>query len=160
MKKLKKRKLILIFIIGLLTIYKKSYIHEYEIIQLIDGLSLKLKKNIIYFMNKLIISFIYIYVINFFIKRICEKEKDFKKKRKYSVLFGIFFSLIFPLIGWNWIMFFHLDWISTIFNWYLIGTYLVLGISLISLISIYRIYQIIYFLLVFYGVIFYLHNFC
>ncbi|WGS82937.1 MAG: hypothetical protein P2B88_00390 [Candidatus Karelsulcia muelleri] len=239
MKKLKKRKLILIFIIGLLlmliTIYKKSYIHEYEIIQLIDGLSLKLKKNNIYdynnfkynfikkicnkpwvalytsnlyffnislggllfliiqyiskskwslglinimesiiyflpfgginililiilnflginnifylnflkkknriyFLNKLIISFIYIYVINFFIKIICEKEKDFKKKRKYSVLFGIFFSLIFPLIGWNWIMFFHLDWISTIFNWYLIGTYLVLGISLISLISIF-----------------------
>ncbi|WP_110480103.1 hypothetical protein [Candidatus Karelsulcia muelleri] len=234
MKKLKKRKLRLIFIIGLLlmliTIYKKSYIHEYEIIQLIDGLSLKLKKNNIYdynnfkynfikkicnkpwvalytsniyfvnislggllfliiqyiskskwslglikimesiisffpfggmnifiliilnylginnifynkkniisFMKKLIISFIYIYGINFFIKRICEKEKDLKKKRKYSVLFVIFFSLIFPFIGWNWIMFFHLDWISTIFNWYLIGTNLVLGISLISLLSI------------------------
>ncbi|XMD98831.1 MAG: hypothetical protein ACFYI7_00395 [Candidatus Karelsulcia muelleri] len=238
MKKLKKRKLILIFIIGLLlmliTIYKKSYIHEYEIIQLIDGLSLKLKKNniydynnfkynfikkickkpwlalytsniyfvnislggllfliiqyiskskwslglikimesiisffpfgginililiilnylginnifylkilnkknIIYFMKKWIISFFYINGINFFIKRICEKEKDLKKKRKYSVLFVIFFSLIFPFIGWNWIMFFHLDWISTIFNWYLIGTNLVLGISLISLLSI------------------------
>ncbi|WP_110504335.1 hypothetical protein [Candidatus Karelsulcia muelleri] len=234
MKKLKKRKLRLIFIIGLLlmliTIYKKSYIHEYEIIQLIDGLSLKLKKNNIYdynnfkynfikkicnkpwvalytsniyfvnislggllfliiqyiskskwslglikimesiisffpfggmnililiilnylginnifynkkniisFMKKLIISFIYIYGINFFIKRICEKEKDLKKKRKYSVLFVIFFSLIFPFIGWNWIMFFHLDWISTIFHWYLIGTNLVLGISLISLLSI------------------------
>ncbi|XMD35249.1 MAG: hypothetical protein ACE19R_00400 [Candidatus Karelsulcia muelleri] len=238
MNKLKKRKLILIFIIGLLlmliTIYKKSYIHEYEIIQLIDGLSLKLKKNNIYdynnfkynfikkicnkpwlalytsniyfvnislggllfliiqyiskskwslglikimesiiylfpfggmnililiilnylginnifylkilnkkniisFMKKLIISFIYINGINFFIKRICENEKDLKKKRKYSVLFVIFFSLIFPFIGWNWIMFFHLDWISTIFNWYLIGTNLVLGISLISLLSI------------------------
>ncbi len=218
----------------LITIYKKSYIHEYEIIQLIDGLSLKLKKNniydynnfkynfikkicnkpwvalytsniyfvnislggllfliiqyiskskwslglikimesiiyffpfggmnililiilnylginnifylnilnkknIIYLMKKLMISFLYIYGINFFIKRICEKEKDLKKKIKYSVLFVIFFSLIFPFIGWNWIMFFHLDWISTIFNWYLIGTNLVLGISLISLLSI------------------------
>ncbi|XMD33484.1 MAG: hypothetical protein ACE19M_00335 [Candidatus Karelsulcia muelleri] len=29
----------------LITISNKSYIHEYEIIQLIDGLSLKLKTN-------------------------------------------------------------------------------------------------------------------
>ncbi|WP_204352340.1 hypothetical protein [Candidatus Karelsulcia muelleri] len=104
MKKLKKRKLRLIIglLLMLITIYKKSYIHEYEIIKLIDGLSLKLKKNIISFMNKLIISFIYIYGINFFIKRICEKEKDLKKKIKYSVLFVIFFSLIFPFIPSGW----------------------------------------------------------
>ncbi|XME00089.1 MAG: hypothetical protein ACFYJH_00390 [Candidatus Karelsulcia muelleri] len=62
MKKLQKRKLRLIFIIGLLlmliTIYKKSYIHEYEIIQLIDGLSLKLKKNNIYDYNNFKYNFI------------------------------------------------------------------------------------------------------
>ncbi|WP_375322932.1 hypothetical protein [Candidatus Karelsulcia muelleri] len=80
-------------------------------------------------------SYIYIYILNFFLKKILNKYKK-KKNNKiyyYSVLFIIFNSIYTIYIGWDWIMFLNTNFISTIFNWSLLGSNLVIGISIITL---------------------------
>ncbi|BAO66257.1 hypothetical protein [Candidatus Karelsulcia muelleri] len=82
-------------------------------------------------------SYIYIYILNFFLKKILNKYKK-KKNNKiyyYSVLFIIFNSIYTIYIGWDWIMFLNPNFISTIFNWSLLGSNLVIGISIITLFS-------------------------
>ncbi|ADM89909.1 conserved hypothetical protein [Candidatus Karelsulcia muelleri CARI] len=93
--------------------------------------------NMFYKMNdsifNIIRSYIYIYILNFFLKKILYKKKNNNKIYYYSVLFIIFNSIYTIYIGWDWIMFLNTNFISTIFNWYLLGSNLVIGISIITL---------------------------
>lgn len=93
------------------------------------------KTYIYYIFSYFLRSYIYIYILNFFLKKILNinKKKTNKKIYYYSVLFIIFNSIYTIYIGWDWIMFLNTNFISTIFNWYLLGSNLVIGISIITL---------------------------
>ncbi|WP_238785496.1 hypothetical protein [Blattabacterium cuenoti] len=54
-----------------------------------------------------------------------------------SVKFIICFAITSIFMGWDWIMFINPHWISTIFSWYLLSSYLSAGIGLIIIVSIY-----------------------
>lgn len=93
------------------------------------------KTYIYYIFSYFLRSYIYIYILNFFLKKILNinKKKPNKKIYYYSVLFIIFNSIYTIYIGWDWIMFLNTNFLSTIFNWYLLGSNLVIGISIITL---------------------------
>ncbi|WP_223843740.1 hypothetical protein [Blattabacterium cuenoti] len=62
---------------------------------------------------------------------------DYKKLYFISVIFIIFFSIISIFMAWDWIMSLNPHWISTLFGWYVLSSYIVTGISTITIISIY-----------------------
>ncbi|WP_185876889.1 hypothetical protein [Blattabacterium cuenoti] len=103
----------------------------------------KLFLNIPFF---LIRSVVYTLGCIFFYSKIkklsCKLDKtsslsDYKKLYSISVIFIIFFSFISTFIAWDWIMSLNPHWFSTLFGWYVLSSYLVTGIGLITIISIY-----------------------
>ncbi|WP_185855558.1 hypothetical protein [Blattabacterium cuenoti] len=63
--------------------------------------------------------------------------KNYKNLYRISVYFIIFFSIISTLMSWDWIMSINPNWISTIFGWYILSSFLTIGIGTILIVSIY-----------------------
>ncbi|WP_233485135.1 hypothetical protein [Candidatus Walczuchella monophlebidarum] len=63
--------------------------------------------------------------------------KEHKTLRYVSVVFILFFSISSMVMGWDWIMSLDPSWFSTLFGWYVLGSYLVSGITVISLVAIF-----------------------
>ncbi|WP_185851627.1 hypothetical protein [Blattabacterium cuenoti] len=61
----------------------------------------------------------------------------YKKLNRISVLFIIFFSITSIIMGWDWIMSLNPHWFSTLFSWYILSTYIVTGIGILTIISLY-----------------------
>ena len=99
--------------------------------------------NSLFFLSR---SFLYILGWSFFmfwIKKTAKKlnqSGDIKYHRKLynvSVGFIIFFAISSMIMGWDWVMSLDPHWFSTLFGWYILGSYLTSGISLLALICIY-----------------------
>ncbi|WP_185871140.1 hypothetical protein [Blattabacterium cuenoti] len=63
--------------------------------------------------------------------------ENYKKLNLISILFIIFFSIASMLMSWDWIMSLNPHWFSTLFGWYVLSSYLVTGLSVITIVSIY-----------------------
>ena len=63
--------------------------------------------------------------------------KDHNKLHDVSVGFISFFSVSSMVMGWDWIMSLDPYWLSTLFSWYVLTSYWVSGITVITLISLY-----------------------
>ncbi|XCI75137.1 MAG: hypothetical protein ABI045_07265 [Flavobacteriales bacterium] len=91
-------------------------------------------------------SIIYLVGWTFFLccmKRLSKKMdqthnvKDHHKLHDVAVGFIAFFALTSMIMGWDWIMSLDPHWFSTLFGWYVLGTYLVTGITTITLTALY-----------------------
>ncbi|XOD68233.1 MAG: hypothetical protein ACMUEL_06200 [Flavobacteriales bacterium Tduv] len=101
------------------------------------------------FLNKffyIIRSVVYLVGWTFFLcwmKRLSKKldethsVKDHNKLHDVSVGFIAFFAMTSMVMGWDWIMSLDPHWFSTLFGWYVLGTYLVTGITTIALVALY-----------------------
>ncbi|WP_185864516.1 hypothetical protein [Blattabacterium cuenoti] len=61
---------------------------------------------------------------------------NYKKLYLYSILFIIFLSIVSVFMSWDWIMSLNPHWFSTLFGWYILSSYLVTSISIITIISL------------------------
>ncbi|RIU86197.1 hypothetical protein [Candidatus Karelsulcia muelleri] len=131
-------------IIGINNLFKKDIICD-------SIFNIKYYENFVNFFNKkyicniilkLIKLYIFIYIINLFVNKILmsskkldkfNKIKYYNRIYKYSVIFIIIYSIYSIFRGWDWVMIFNFNWISTIFNWYLLGTNLCVGVAMITL---------------------------
>lgn len=105
------------------------------------------------FLNKpfyIVRSIVYLVGWTFFlcrIKRLSKKldqthsVKDHNKLHDVSVGFITFFAITSMFMGWDWIMSLDPHWFSTLFGWYVLGTYLVTGTTTIALAALYLKYQ-------------------
>ena len=62
--------------------------------------------------------------------------KDYWKLYKVSVYTIIFFALSSMASGWDWVMSIDPHWYSTLFGWYVMGSYLVAAIAIMILIAV------------------------
>ncbi|WP_185849283.1 hypothetical protein [Blattabacterium cuenoti] len=94
----------------------------------------------------LIRSVIYVSVYSFFylsiksISRtlyISHSLNDYKKLYSRSIIFVIFFSIISIFMIWDWVMSLNPHWLSTLFSWYVLSSFIITGISTITIIAIY-----------------------
>lgn len=101
-----------------------------------------------FFLNSnffIIRSIIYLLLWNFFyfkIKKYSKKIfynyiKYYKKYYKFYLGFIICFSLTFMIMSWDWIMSINHKWISTIFGWYILTIFIVIGITSITSLCIF-----------------------
>lgn len=63
--------------------------------------------------------------------------KDHNKLHDVAVGFISFFAVSSMVMGWDWIMSLDPHWLSTLFGWYVLGSYWVSGITVIALVALY-----------------------
>jgi hypothetical protein len=69
-----------------------------------------------------------------------DEAKDdlyYKKNFKLSAVFLVFFIVTESIMSWDWIMSLDPHWFSTLFGWYILSSFLVSGITVISMVTIY-----------------------
>ncbi|WP_185871701.1 hypothetical protein [Blattabacterium cuenoti] len=143
---------LMIFIILLLNTMDVIHIFYWMDSDLYNPISLKYDKiiankklflNIPFFLVR---STIYMLGCSFFyskIKRIsCRlytsySLNDYKKLYFKSIIFIIFFSFSSIFMIWDWIMSLNPHWFSTLFSWYVLSSFIITGISVITITAIF-----------------------
>lgn len=80
---------------------------------------------------------------NYYTRRNCLLQDDatdnlyYKKNFKISAAFLVFFIVTESIMSWDWIMSVDPHWFSTLFGWYVFGSFFVSGITVIALVSVY-----------------------
>jgi hypothetical protein len=64
-------------------------------------------------------------------------DSYYKKNFKLSAKFLVFFMVTESIMSWDWIMSFDPHWFSTLFGWYVLASFLVSGITVISMVTLY-----------------------
>lgn len=63
--------------------------------------------------------------------------EDHNKLHDVSVGFISFFAISSMIMGWDWIMSLDPHWVSTLFGWYVLGSYWVSAVAVIALVALY-----------------------
>lgn len=80
---------------------------------------------------------------NYFSRRNCLLQDEandnvyFKKNFNISAGFLVFFIVTESIMSWDWIMSVDPHWFSTLFGWYVFGSFFVTGITVIALVAVY-----------------------
>ncbi|WGH26728.1 MAG: hypothetical protein NHF94_00930 [Candidatus Bostrichicola ureolyticus] len=136
-----------IIIILILVLNSIGYIHIFSWMDLnpIDKIIINKQPylNKVFFLIRSIIYLVGWTIFMIYIKNLSKKlDKThnilyYNKLYKVNVIFLIFFAITSTTMGWDWIMSLDINWISTLFSWYILSSYVVTGITTITLISIY-----------------------